>query len=62
MQWNDLWTALGLLMVLEGIMPFLSPKAFKQYLISMQDLSEQSIRRIGLIAMLIGLMTLYFVR
>ena len=62
MQWNDLWTALALVMVIEGILPFISPKAFKQYLLSMQELSESTIRNFGLIMMLVGLVTLIFVR
>jgi uncharacterized protein YjeT (DUF2065 family) len=62
MQWNDLWTALALVMVIEGILPFISPKNFKKYLLSMQDLPETFLRRFGLIMMLTGLAILFFVR
>ncbi len=62
MQWSDLWTALGLVLIIEGILPFLSPEAFKRYVASMQELPASSIRRFGLVMMVIGLLTLIFVR
>ena len=62
MQWSDLWTALGLVLIIEGILPFLSPEAFKRYVFSLQELPSASIRRFGLVMMVIGLLTLIFVR
>jgi len=62
MQWNDLWTALALVLIIEGVLPFLSPKGFKRYLASMQEVPEASIRNFGLVMMVIGLLTLIFVR
>ena len=62
MQWIDLWTALALVLIIEGILPFISPEAFKRYVISLQELTNASIRRFGLVMMIIGLLTLIFVR
>jgi len=62
MQWSDLWAALGLVLIIEGILPFVSPEAFKRYAATLQDLPSSSIRRFGLIMMIIGLLTLIFVR
>ena len=62
MQWSDLWTALGLVLIIEGMLPFVSPDAFKRYVASLQELPSASIRRFGLVMMVIGLLTLIFVR
>lgn len=62
MQWSDLWTAFAMVLIIEGILPFVSPEAFKRYAASLQELPEGSIRRFGLIMMVIGLLTLIFVR
>ena len=62
MQWSDLWTALGLVLIIEGILPFISPESFKRYAASLQELPSASIRNFGLVMMVIGLLTLIFVR
>jgi len=62
MQWNEIWTALALVLIIEGILPFISPSGFKRYLLSMQNLPDESIRRFGLLMMVIGLLSLIFVR
>ena len=62
MQWSDLWTAMALVLVIEGILPFVSPEAFKRYAASLQELPTVAIRRFGLVMMIIGLLTLIFVR
>jgi len=62
MQWSDLFTAMALMVIFEGIMPFIAPNKYKEFLASMQELDETMIRRIGLITMIIGLVTLYFIK
>ncbi len=62
MHWSDLWTAMALVFVIEGILPFVSPEAFKRYAASLQELPTATIRRFGLVMMVIGLLTLIFVR
>ncbi len=62
MQWSDLLAALCLVAVIEGIMPFLAPSKYKEFLASMHELDEQSIRRVGLIMMIIGVVSLYFIK
>lgn len=48
-------TALGLLFVFEGILPFLSPVSWRKLMLTAIAQSDQALRIIGLISMLIGL-------
>ena len=34
LEWNDLWAACALYLIIEGLMPFLNPGALKQALAS----------------------------
>ncbi len=61
-MWNDLLTAIGLLLVLEGLLPFLNPDRLKRTLLEIASLDNRTLRLIGLISMLIGLAVLYWVR
>jgi uncharacterized protein YjeT (DUF2065 family) len=56
---KDSWTvALGLMLVLEGVMPFFFPAKWKDAFQRMIQLSDGQIRFIGLVALLCGLMLL----
>ena len=61
MMWQDLWVALALMLVLEGILPFLSPDGFRRMLIAVVQLDDRSVRISGLVSMLIGVGLLYLV-
>ena len=50
--------ALALMLVFEGLLPFLSPKAWRQVFERATRLSDGQIRFMGLTSMLIGLLTL----
>ena len=62
MNWNDLWAAFALYLVLEGILPFLNPGAFTRFMNQISRLPERQIRRVGLACMLAGVVLLYLVR
>ncbi len=62
MQWSDLWAAFALYLVLEGLLPFASPRGWRQALLTIAELDDGRVRRIGLVSMLAGLALLYFVR
>ena len=62
MRWTDLITAVGLLLVLEGIMPFLNPSRVRRLMADISRLDERILRLGGLVSMIIGLVVLYFVR
>jgi len=58
---HSLWLATALMLVMEGIMPFLSPNSFRQLLTEMIAMSDQRLRIIGLLSMVLGLFLLYWV-
>ncbi len=60
-MWHDLWVALALMMVIEGILPFVNPAAVRKMLWAVLQMNDHSIRVGGLITMLIGVATLYLV-
>ncbi len=59
---NELWIALALLLVIEGLLPALSPKTFRRYMATMLQMDERSLRISGLISMVIGAMLLYLLK
>jgi uncharacterized protein YjeT (DUF2065 family) len=62
MNWNDLWAAFALYLVLEGIMPFLNPGGLKRTMLQLTQLDDRSLRIVGLLSMMAGALLLYFVR
>ncbi len=61
-MWQDWWTAIALLLVLEGIMPFLSPPTLRKALAVMMERDDRTMRIIGLFSMISGVSLLYFFR
>ena len=61
-MWNDLWVAMALMLVLEGIVPFLSPDTLRRMLVTLIQMDNRSMRIAGLISMLAGVALLYLVR
>jgi hypothetical protein len=61
-MWNELLAAFGLMLVLEGILPFLNPRALRQTLLQIAQLEDRVLRFVGLISMMLGLLVLYFLR
>ena len=59
---NDLWAALCLVAVLEGLMLFVAPGGWKRAAEQMLALPDAQIRRIGAVVLALGLVALYFVR
>jgi uncharacterized protein len=55
MMWSILLTAIGLLFVFEGVLPFLSPGFWRQVMDKVFAQSDRAVRIMGLISMLIGL-------
>jgi hypothetical protein len=61
-MWNDLLTALALVLVLEGIMPFVNPEGLRRMFALATQLDNATLRFIGLSSMCLGLILLYVVR
>ncbi|HSN40572.1 MAG TPA: DUF2065 domain-containing protein [Burkholderiales bacterium] len=59
---NTLLTAFALMLVIEGILPFLVPGLWRETFRRLTEMSDGQIRFIGLTSMLIGLMLLYLAR
>ena len=61
-MWDELLAAFGLMLVLEGILPFLNPSALRQTLLRLAQLEDRMLRFAGLASMALGLLVLYFFR
>jgi hypothetical protein len=59
---GSLWTAVALVLVLEGVLPFLAPGIWRDTFRRIMELSDGQIRFIGLTSMLIGLLFLLLTR
>lgn len=58
-MWQELAVAACLVLVIEGIIPFLSPRTYRTAALSAASLSDRQLRMIGLGSMLVGTALLY---
>lgn len=61
-MWDDFLAALALVLVIEGLIPFISPSRMRETLAMIQQLDDKSLRYIGLGSMVLGVVLLYMVR
>ena len=61
MAWHDLGVALCLVLVIEGIVPFLYPRRWRETVMMLSDIDDNTMRITGLISMLIGTGLLYLI-
>ena len=59
---NSLLAAFGLVLVLEGILPFLAPRVWREGFRKVLKLTDGQLRSMGLISMLAGLGVVLIVR
>lgn len=62
MAWADLFAGFAFYLILEGLLPFLSPKGWRRGLTAMSELEDGQLRTVGLVIVMIGLALLFFVR
>ncbi len=62
MVWNDLLAALALVLVIEGLLPALNPKGWREAMMRLSAMETESLRKMGLVSMVIGASLLYLVR
>ena len=62
MYLSEILTAVALLLVIEGMLPFVKPSRYKQLVSQIVRLSDSQLRVFGLTAMIGGLLLLFFVR
>jgi Uncharacterized protein conserved in bacteria len=60
-MWNELLTALALVLVIEGITPFINPAGFRRMIYLVSRMDDTSLRIIGLTSMTIGILLLYLI-
>jgi hypothetical protein len=60
--WDDLMNAIALVLVIEGIMPFISPRNWRNTMLQASQLPDHVLRGIGLASMLLGVVLLYVLR
>jgi len=60
--WSDLLAALALVLVIEGMVPFLNPQSLRRMLETVSQLDDRTLRITGLVSMLCGVVLLYIVR
>ena len=59
--WQVLPVAVSLVFILEGVLPFLSPKRWRQMMTLVVQMDDRIIRNFGLGSMTFGLFLLYIV-
>jgi uncharacterized protein YjeT (DUF2065 family) len=62
MDWTDLFAAFAIYLVIEGILPFVNPRGWKQSIEMIAQLSERQLRVFGLVSMLAGAFLLAVIR
>lgn len=60
-MWEILGTAFALVLIIEGMTPFLSPSQLRRTLLLVLTQSDTTLRSLGLASMLIGLILLYLI-
>ena len=61
-MWQDFAAAVCLVLVIEGILPFLYPKRWRTLAMSLATVDDRTMRIMGFSSMLIGVVCLYLVR
>jgi len=62
MNWTDLLAAFALYLVLEGLLPFASPAAWRRSLTAIAGFGDGQIRFVGMLSILAGLLLLVWAR
>jgi hypothetical protein len=62
MDWGDLFAAVALYLVIEGLMPFANPAGWRRSLAFIARLSDGQLRAFGLAIIIVGLVLLLVVR
>lgn len=61
-MWQDIFTAFALYLIIEGMIPFVSPVNFRKTVARIALLGDNGLRMAGLVAMAGGLLLLFIVR
>jgi len=61
-MWEQIGIALCLMLIIEGMLPFLYPKRWRQLVESLANTSDQQLRIVGLLSMVIGVGIMLLIR
>ncbi len=61
-MWPTLLTAFALMLVLEGLLPFIAPKAWRETFRRITDLADGQIRFLGLSSIVVGIVLLFILK
>ncbi len=62
MPWSEIFTAIALVCVIEGLLPFIAPNRYRQLVAQIISLPEAQLRTFGLTAISIGVVVLFVLR
>ena len=58
-MWDDFIRAIALVLVIEGMLPFLNPDGWRQAIVQAGRLPDKTLRMIGFASMIAGVLVLY---
>ncbi|MCS5707557.1 DUF2065 domain-containing protein [Candidatus Berkiella cookevillensis] len=61
-MWEDLFVACALVLVIEGLMPFISPVKWRTFMLRVSEQPDKALRIMGLVSMLSGVLLLFLIR
>lgn len=61
-MWQDFFAAMALVLVIEGMLPFLKPETWRRTMGRIADQPDNALRFMGLMSMVMGVMLLYAIR
>jgi len=59
---DELWSALALVLIIEGVLPFVAPTIWRASFIRLTRLTDGQLRFVGLISISLGLAGLFFLQ
>jgi len=60
-MWHEVGIALCLVLVIEGIVPFLYPRRWREMVMMLSEIDDKTMRAVGLASMLLGTGLLYLI-
>ncbi len=61
MGWQEIFTAISLILLIEGLIPFISPNTYRIFTHKMSKLNNDNLRIVGLVSIILGLILLFLV-
>ncbi len=61
-MWPTLLTAFALMLLLEGLLPFIAPKAWRETFRRITELADGQIRFLGLSSIVVGVILLFILK